>query len=347
MPGMQTKIIEKYFFFGLLLATFIFTFFIFRPFWIVLVLGLSFSIVLYPMHEWLTERRVPNWISSFLMVLFFTIVLCGPLLGIGAVVFNQSQDVYHKVTDSGSAGPFLQAIETNVNKLLPPGIAFDIDEKIRDFVSYLSDNISSIFTTTISAFFSFLLMLLIIFYALKDGADWRKAIIVLSPLGDKDDEKIIHRLAQAVNGVIKGSLLIGLIQGFLLGIGLWIFGIQNAALWGVVAAIASLIPTLGTSLVSIPAILFLFATGESTSAIGLLIWAVVMVGMIDNLLGPIIVSKKINISSLFILFSVLGGIALLGPVGILMGPLTLSLLYTLISIYRNEFQAHAQKNTTV
>src|SRR6185369_11223156 len=117
----------------------------------------------------------------------------------------------------------------------------------------------------------------------------------------------ISRLSQAINGVIKGSLLIALIQGALLGFGLWIFGIENSALWGVVAAITSLIPTLGTSLVSIPAIVFLFVTGETTSAIGLLIWAAVMVGMIDNFLGPIIVSKKINVSSLFILFSVLGG----------------------------------------
>lgn len=339
---MQTKIIERYFFFGLLLATFVFTFFIFRPFWIVLVLGLSFSIVLYPIYEWFTKKHLPNWLSAFITLLLFIIVLCGPLLGIGAIVFRQSQDVYHLVTDNGNTRPFMNSIETKVNKILPSGIVFDINKKTTDFVSYISNNIANIFTTTVSAFFSFILMLLIIFYFLKDGANWRKAIIVLSPLGDKDDEKIITRLAQAVNGVIKGSLLIALIQGTLLGFGLWVFGVSNGALWGVVAAITSLIPTLGTSLISIPAILFLFATGHTTAAIGLLIWAVVMVGTIDNLLGPLIVGKKIKISSLLILFSVLGGISLLGPVGILVGPLTISLLYTLISIYRNEFKQNTQ-----
>src|SRR3989338_4305231 len=111
---MQTKVIERYFFFGLLVSTFIFTFFIFRPFWIVLVLGLSFAIVLYPVYEWFKRRRLPNWLSSFLTVLFFVVVLCGPLLGIGAIVFNQSQDVYHKVTNNGNAGPFLDSIETKV-----------------------------------------------------------------------------------------------------------------------------------------------------------------------------------------------------------------------------------------
>lgn len=335
---MQSKIIERYFFFGLLLATFVFTFLIFQPFWIVLVLGLSFSIVLYPIYEWLNKRRLPSSLASLLTVIFFIIVLCGPILGIGTVVFQQSQNLYHVVVDNGNAKPFLDSIETKINKILPPGIVFDINKKTTDFVSYISSNVANIFTTTISAFFSFLLMLLIIFYFLKDGAEWRKSLVVLSPLGDKDDEKIIGRLAQAVNGVIKGSLFIALIQGVLLGLGLWFFGISNAALWGVVAAITSLIPTLGTSLVSIPAIIFLFVSGQTGSAIGLLIWAGIMVGMIDNLLGPSIVGKKIQISSLVILFSVLGGISLVGPVGLLVGPLTVSLLYTLISIYRNEFR---------
>ena len=335
---MQTKIIERYFFFGLLLTTFVFAFFIFRPFWIVLILGLSFSIVLYPIYEWLNKRKLPNWLASLLTVFFFLIVLCGPLLGIGAMVFNQSREVYRIVIDNGNARPFLDSIENKINKILPEGIVFDINKKTTDFISYISNNIASVFTTTISAFFSFLLMLLIIFYFLKDGAQWRKAIIILSPLGDKDYEKIISRLTQAINGVIKGSLLIALIQGVLLGFGLWLFGISNGALWGVVAAITSLIPTLGTSLVSIPAIISLFVTGNTVSAIGLLIWSVVMVGMIDNFLGPLIVGKKVNISSLLILFSVLGGISLLGPVGILVGPLTISLLYALILIYRNEFK---------
>src|SRR6185503_19865764 len=89
---MQTKVMEKYFFFGLLLATLIFSFLIFRPFWIVMILGMSFAIVLYPLYEWLLQKRVPRTPASFLTVLFFVVVLCGPLIGIGALIFNQSQD---------------------------------------------------------------------------------------------------------------------------------------------------------------------------------------------------------------------------------------------------------------
>lgn len=335
---MQTKIAEKYFFFGLLLTTFIFTFFVFRPFWEVLVLGISFSVVLHPLYKWLCGKKIPESIASLITLFLFTMILCGPLLGIGTLVFKQSETAFNQFTSNKNTEPFLTSIDTAVNNVLPEGINFSIRDKTSEFVTYLSKNVADIFTTTLSAFFSFILLLLIIFYFLKDGMKWRKYIIILSPLSDKDDEKIIDRLTFSINGIIKGTLLISLIQGILMGVGLFIFGVPNPALWGMVAMFTSLLPTIGTAFVSIPAIIFLFATGNMVGAIGLTAWSTIIVGLIDNLLNPFIVGKTINIPPLLILFSVLGGISFLGPIGILVGPLAVSLLYTLISIYRNEFK---------
>lgn len=338
---MQTKTLERYFFFGILLVTFIFSFLIFRPFWTVLVLGISFSVVLYPLYEWLSSRKVPSALASLLVVLVFTALLLGPIFGIGALIFDQSKNVYHLFADQNNSFPILDSINTTVNDFLPKGISINVHEKAAEFVSYLSSNIATIFSTTVSAFFSLLLMLLIIFYFLKDGSEWRKTLVLLSPLSDNEDKKIIDRLSDAINSVVMGSLLIATIQGILMGIGLWLVGIPNPALWGLVAAITSLIPTIGTSLVSLPAIFFLLFNGATTAALGLLIWAGVVVGLVDNFLSPQIISSKTNMSPLFILFSVMGGISLVGPAGILVGPLAISLLYTLISIYRDNFNAHA------
>src|SRR3989338_846781 len=108
---MQTKIIERYFFFGLLFITIVFTFFIFRPFWIVLVLGASFSIVLYPIYNLLVKGKLPDWLASFLTVLLFVLMFWGPLLLIGILVFNQSQDVYQNIVNSGHTNIFLSSIE--------------------------------------------------------------------------------------------------------------------------------------------------------------------------------------------------------------------------------------------
>lgn len=335
---MQNKTLERYFFFGLLLATLIFTFLIFRPFWIVLVLGASFAIILYPIYLWFTKKHLPDWLSSLITILLFTIVLCGPLLAVGVMVFNQSQNVYFQVVNNKNTEPFMGKIESKVNKVLPAGVTFDINKKTTDFVSYVANNIANIFTTTLSAFFSFLLMLIIIFYFLKEGAYCKKAIIRFSPLGEENDQKIIDKITQAINGVIKGSLLMSAFQGVFVGLGLWVASVPNAALWGVIAGVCSLVPPIGATLVSAPAVVFLFLTGHTAQAVGLFIWAIVILAIVDNSLRPIFVGKKINIPSVLILFSVLGGISFLGPVGILVGPLTLSLLYALISIYKNEFE---------
>ena len=335
---MQNKIIERYFFFGLLFITLFFSFLIFRPFWIVILLSVSFAIVLYPFYNWINKKGLPSWLSSFITVFFFTILLLGPLLGIGAIVFNQSQDVYNSFAKDGNISMLIDSVDDTINNMLPSGVTFDTKQKVSDFILFLSNNIAEIFSSTLSAFFSFFLMLLAIFYFLKDGIRWKKILIILSPLSDTDDRKIIDRLKKSVNGVMRGYLLISVIQGLLMSFGLWLFGVPNAALWGVVAAVASLIPMIGTAFVSVPAIIFLFITGNIASAFGLLVWSLAVVSSIDNLLNPIVISNKINIHPLFVLFSVLGGISLLGPVGVLIGPLTLSLLYTLISIYKNEFQ---------
>jgi predicted PurR-regulated permease PerM len=335
---MQTKIIERYFFFSLLFLTIIITFFIFKPFWIVLVLGASFTVVLYPMHSYLLKKKFPAWLSAFLVVLLFFIIICVPLFLLGSMIFNQSQNLYHQVTDGQQIIPIADSINNRVNSILPNGINFDINQKFTDFISFLKNNIAQIFSSTLATFASFILMLLSIFYFLKDGERWKSALITLSPLSDSDDKKIIKRLYQTINVVIKGYLLIALVQGILMGIGLSIFGVPNSILWGVIAGVASLIPSVGTTIISIPAIIFLFLSGHIGSAIGLAIWAGVIVGLVDNLLSPLIVGNKIQIPPFLVLFSVLGGIVLLGPVGILIGPLVLSLLFTLISIYRNEFK---------
>jgi predicted PurR-regulated permease PerM len=104
----------------------------------------------------------------------------------------------------------------------------------------------------------------------------------------------------------------------------------------VLAGIASLVPTFGTALVTIPAFIFLLVMGRTGAAVGFGIWALALVGTIDNTLNPIFVGKRINIHPMLVLFSVLGGVALMGPIGLLVGPLTISFMYALTSVYKTE-----------
>ena len=126
-------------------------------------------------------------------------------------------------------------------------------------------------------------------------------------------------------------------QGFYFGLGLWIFGVPNPALWGLLGGILSMIPTFGTALISIPSILYLIATGNIAQTFGFAIWAFVLVGTVDNFLSPIIVGKKVELPPFVVLFSFLGGVTLLGAPGILIGPLAVSFLHALVQMYREDF----------
>lgn len=338
---MKTASIEKYFLFILLSVTIVFALAIFYPFLTVVILSAAFAVVLHPVYMWIKNKITKGipWIASLITVIIFIIALCAPLFFIGKTVFHQTQEAYSSITKTENTNTIIKRIDTSINKVMPSGFKFDTNAKITEIATYLTGNVANFFASTFKTIILFTLMVLTLFYLLKDGEHWRRNLILLCPLSEENTKEILEKLNSAINRILKGSFFIAIVQGILVSLGLAIFGVPNAAIWGVIAGIASFIPTLGTSVVSIPAILFLFATGMQIQALGLLIWSVVLVGLIDNLLTPYVISKNTEIPSLFILFSILGGISLMGPVGILIGPLAISLLYSLIAIYKKEAKA--------
>jgi predicted PurR-regulated permease PerM len=200
-------------------------------------------------------------------------------------------------------------------------------------VGWLVANSDTAFFKVGNVLLSFAIFLISLYYLLRDGARARKAVITLSPLSEEENTAIFERLSHAVSSVLKGNLTTAVVQGILSGIGYSIFGIPNPILWGSATALAALIPGVGTSLVFIPMIIYAFVTLPFIMAFGLTLWSVLLVGLIDNFLAPILVGKGMQLHPLLVFLSVLGGIILFGPVGILMGPLTFSFLFALLSIY--------------
>lgn len=337
---MQTNSTEKYFLFILLLITILFTLIIFYPFLTIFILSAAFAVVLNPVYLFIKNHLVKNisWLASLITIILFILCLCIPLFFIGKEIFNQTQNIYFNIVSSGTSNHIIEFINSIINRFLPIGFNFDVNSKITELMSVLTGNLANFFTSTINSILMFMIMILALFYLLKDGDKWKNGFINIFPLKNQNTNEILLNLQKSINRIFKGSFIIAIAQGILAWIGFTIFGVPNAIIWALVAGIASFIPTIGTSIVSIPAILFLFFTGMQLQALGLLVWSILLIGTIDNLLNPYIISKDTEIPSLFILFSILGGVSFIGPLGILIGPLVLSLLYSLISIYKKEFQ---------
>jgi len=335
---METSSVEKKFLYALLVIVILITLAIFYPFLTVFILAGAFAVILNPLCLWITKHITRNnqTIASIITIVLFLVLLCVPLFFAGTVIFNQAQNTYYSVVGSSDTGTFIQTIDTSINKIMPAGFTFNTQEKITQLFSFLANNITGLFTYTLNTIFMLVLTVFTIFYLLKNGKEWEEGLIKLTPLSKKNVEEIITSLKNSINRVLKGTFFIAIIQGFLSWIGFMIFGVPNAALWGVVSALASFIPNIGTSIVLTPAILFLYFTGMQLQAFGLLLWSFFLVGMIDNILAPYLISKNSEISPMFIMFGILGGISLMGAVGLLVGPIVISLLYSLVSIYKKE-----------
>ncbi len=182
----------------------------------------------------------------------------------------------------------------------------------------------------------FLLMVFILFYFLRDGANMVDYIKQLSPLRSRQEDYIIDSLKRVARGVLMGCLLVAVLQGIAGGIGLAVVGIP-AFFWGAMMALSSLIPVLGTGLVWVPAATYLFLAGDWKMALFLSLWCGVFVVGIDTLLRPIFMREASRVSTFYILLAILGGIYTFGMLGIFYGPLILSFVMVMLQIYLEEY----------
>ncbi len=330
---------EFYFLLTALIVTSVLVFFIFQPFIFALVLAVVFATVFRPINEKIKSLlRVQQGLSSLLTMLVVVAFIFTPLMLIGVQVVGEASSLYSSLAEKGGS----EGLSGALNKLLgdlqlifPAAEQFSInaDEYAKQGLNWVVQNLGAIFSDIAKIMMSLFVFLFALYYLLKDGEKIKKFVITLSPLRDSNDEAIFRKLEMAANSIVKGNLFIAMTQGVLAGIGLWIFGVPNPALWGSVTMITAIIPGVGTAIVLAPAVAFLFFTGETASGFGLLAWGIAAVGTIDNILGPKLVGRGMQIHPLIILLSVLGGIAFFGPIGILMGPLTVSFLVALLEIH--------------
>lgn len=331
---MEVQKVQLYFFFIFFAAIFALSFTIFLPYLGILAATAAFAVVFYPTFKRIHRIVGYESLAAFLSVLVALVIILVPLGFFGMLAFEEARDLYFQITYGGgdSAASFTQFIENKIYAMFP-NANLDLEGYARQILERVVQNLGGIFAGLAQTLVAVLLGLIGFYYFLKDGDRLSKALIGLSPLPDEYDDEIAKKLSAAVNSVIKGTLIIATIQGVLTGIGLAVFGVPNPALWGSVAAIAALIPGVGTAIVLAPSIVYLFMFSSQTAAIGLLIWGIIAVGLIDNFLGPKLLGRGVSIHPFLILLAVLGGLEFFGALGFLLGPLVLSLLFALGQIY--------------
>ena len=321
------------------------------PFFKTLVLGALLAGLCHPLYRWLRRSfggRKSLAATVTLLLLFILVAI--PLSAFLGVVVRQA------ISISDQAIPWVQqhlgsASGFNAHDWLAqkfPALADHIpsQEQLVDGVGtvaksaggFLVGMASKMTAGTASFVLNLFVMIYAMFFFFRDGDKILQRIFYLLPLNDDDEDLMLQRFASITRATIKGTMVIGILQGALAGLGFWVAGLDGAAFWGTVMVVLSVVPGIGAALVWVPAVIYLYVTGQVLAGTLLLIWCAAVVGTIDNILRPTLVGKDAKMPDLLILIGTLGGLYLFGPIGFIAGPIVCGLFLTIWDIYGATFR---------
>lgn len=321
-----------------------------RNFLMVILLAGIFSALAQPIYkrfEKLFKGR--KTITSLVTLLFIFLIFFLPLVGLLGIVAGQAIkisnsvkpwiaeriDKPHALDEWFQSLPFYNTISTYDDVIMQKA-----GELVGKMSNFLVDSVSAATLSTVNFLFLFFIFLYTMFFFLKEGDLLLEKILYYLPLTDKDEQRMLDRFTSVTRATIKGTLLIGIIQGTLAGLAFWVVGIDSAVFWGTIMTVLSIIPVVGSSLIWFPAVIILAASGRFVEAIGLLIFCGFLVGSVDNILRPIFVGRDTKMHELLIFFGILGGISLFGIVGFIIGPIIAALFITVWDIYGETFKEY-------
>jgi predicted PurR-regulated permease PerM len=321
------------------------------PFLQPLLLAAIFAGLSQPLYRWLTGLfRGRHSLAAVVTLIILFILVAGPLSAFVGLVVRQA------IAISNDALPWLQqhfgaATSFNAHDWLVqrfPALADYVPEQAqivdnaarvaKAAGSFLVAGATQFTAGTASFLLNLFVMLYAMFFFLRDGGKIIEKIFYYTPLSHEDEVRVLDRLRSVTRATIKGTLVIGAIQGALAGIGFWVAGIGGSAFWGTVMAVLSVVPGIGAALIWVPAVIYLFITGQTLTAVLLLAWCAAVVGTVDNILRPSLVGKDAKMPDLLILVGTLGGLFLFGPIGFIIGPLVCGLFLTVWDIYGVTFR---------
>jgi predicted PurR-regulated permease PerM len=320
-------------------------FLILRPFLVPILWSMLLALLLFPAQQALGRRLGGRHaLTALLLTLLTTIVLIAPLPLLAVAFAQQARDLFGRVqrvvAESGisGAGDLLEIPIVSRAIRWASSIAPVDAEQIHGWLmSGLQTLLQGLVAVSgafvvgaLNALVALAIVLFLLFFFLRDGDRMLATVVRLIPMRPARRAELVDHVAAVTRAVVFGSLLTALVQGVLVGIGFALVGLPSPVVFGAIAAVASLIPFVGTSLVWVPAVGTLFLQGRWVAALFLAGWSVAVVSSADNVVRPLFISGRAQISTLPVFLGLLGGVTAFGPIGLVVGPVVVALTLTLL-----------------
>lgn len=308
-------------------------YFVFAPFLAVLSLAAVFAVLLDGPYEKLSKffggwRSFAALLTVSVTLLFFIV----PFFFVGMQILHEAQSLYVSGIQ-GNGATFVHTLQGTIETPIrqwSPGFTFDLQTYIGNSLIFISENLGALAFGTIAVILNTFFLLLALFFFLRDGRFLLASFAQMSPLGQKLTKDILSKMYQTIGSILRGTFVNALIRWLCIWSAFYVFGIPNALLWSSLGGIIGAIPGLGTPFSFVGAIVYLYLQGAVLPAIGLTIAGIAVVVLVDNVLTSYFFGRGLEVSPIFVLFSILGGVVLFGPIGFILGPLVLSVFLSVI-----------------
>jgi predicted PurR-regulated permease PerM len=310
----------------------------------------SILAILFSPFERRLNQRLNNrpTLSALLTTLASMLLVVIPLLFIMVLLGLEAVSAYKKLTVDGfHYQPYLESLQSHFPFLENWIAKMNVNwESIKGNVSKAALGSTQFLATQAFQFgqgylqfvINAVIMLYLTFFFLRDGERLIQLLIRALPLGDAREMRLFQKFAEVCRATVKGSLVVAMVQGTIGGVAFWILGIEAAILWGTIMVVLSLLPAVGSALIWAPAAGWLILSGAWIKGVILILIGVFLIGLIDNVLRPILVGRDTKMPDYLILISTLGGISMFGLSGFVMGPVLAALFLVIWQIFMEEYR---------
>jgi predicted PurR-regulated permease PerM len=320
---------------GLLLVLGLFLLYLLRIFFLAVFGAYVFSFLFAPVYIWLKKRIGKDELAALLTIFLILVVALVPLLMICYTAFNQALALGSKLNPQDVA-----VLLEHFNPKVKAAVDQVLQRLIQDFSSKLTEALPSVFAAVSNLAVSLFVMFFVLYYIFLNIHYVFARSAEFLPFKQSNAIWLVHQFEHTSKAILLGQLLVSGLQGLMGGIGFLMFGLPDAVLWGIVMAVLSLVPVLGTSLVWLPAGVYLLLHGNYFAGTGMLLWGVIVVSHIDSLVRPHLGKKLGNINPVVMVLGAFGGLEFFGIVGIVVGPFLLAFFLLLLQVYRQEYLGH-------
>lgn len=343
------------FFFTLLIVILYGAFLILTPFLTAITWAVILAILVYPVYVWLLRiMRGRANLAALTVIAAITLIVIAPGIELGKFLTEEAillvQSLRSLMEEEGKqewlARPWVQQLLGWWELMSFRLMAFDINVDWKEVLvqgaqnssKFLVERVTGIAQNVLLFTVNVVITLITLFFLLRDGKVFFDRVERLLPMDREHQRRLFKHIVDAVLAVVHGSLVVGMIQGLLAGLAYHFLGVPFAVLWGVLTGFMALFPVGGSTLVTIPATIYLFLQGELLRSFILLAWSLGIVGTVDNILKPLIIGNRLGLPVLFLFFGILGGLTLFGALGIVLGPVIFALLRALLDLYSEGYR---------